>query len=175
MFREKQMEHYPNILQVSSNESLANLIANEQDFGLQTNTLQSYSLAKNNLLTIADDDTSDYILDRLTEEQIQKSNQGFPRFVRILTTKYKNIDKNKVIDLVKSDTLNIPDNEVNERGQARLNQKSDSEIRRDIVERRDEQLRGERGPPNEIDREQFIEYPYEGQQVTPKKTQKKRN
>jgi hypothetical protein len=82
MFREKQMEHYPNILQVSSNESLANLIANERDFGLQTNTLQSYSLAKNNLLTIADDDTSDYILDRLTEEQIQKLNQGFPRFVR---------------------------------------------------------------------------------------------
>jgi hypothetical protein len=173
MFREKQMELYPNILQVSSNESLANLIANERDSGIQTDTLQSYSLAKNNLLTIADDNTSDYILDRLTEEQIQTLNQGFPRFVRILTTKYKNIDKNKFIDLVKSDTLNIPDNEITERGQARLNQKSDSEIRRDIVERRDAQLRGERGPPNQIDREQFEEYPYQGQQVTPKKNPNK--
>jgi hypothetical protein len=74
---------------------------------------------------------------------------------------------------VKSDTLNIPDNEITERGQARLNQKSDSEIRQDIVERRDEQLRGERGPPNEIDREKFEEYPYRGQQVTPKKNPNK--
>jgi hypothetical protein len=81
MFRDKQMELYPNLLQVSSNESLANLIANERDSGLQTDTLQSYSLAKNNLLTIADDNTSDYILDRLSEQQIQTLNQGFPRFV----------------------------------------------------------------------------------------------
>jgi hypothetical protein len=34
-------------------------------------------------------------------------------------------------------------------------------------------LRGERGPPNEIDRDQFEEYPYQGQLVTPKKNPQK--
>jgi hypothetical protein len=173
MFREKQQELYPNLLQVSNEPSLANLIANEKDSNLQTDSLQSYSLAKNNLLTIADVNTTDYILDRLSDENIQTLNQSFPKFVKILTTKYKNIDKNKFIELIKSDTFDIPDYEITDRGKSRLNQKSDAEIRRDIVERRDDQLRGERGPPNEIDREQFEEYPYQGQQVTPKKNPNK--
>jgi hypothetical protein len=168
MFREKQQELYPNLLQVSNEPSLANLIANEKDSNLQTDILQSYSLAKNNLLTIADNIKSDYILDRLNEEQIKTLNQSFPKFVKILTTKYKNIDKNKFIELIKSETFDIPDNEITDRGQSRINRKSDSEVRRDIVERRDDQLRTERGPPNTIDRDQF-EYPYEGQQVTHKK------
>jgi hypothetical protein len=173
MFREKQQELYPNLLQVSSNESLANLIANERDSGLQTDTLQSYSLAKKNLLTISDDDTSNYILDRLNDEQIQTLNQSFPKFVKILTTKYKNIDKNKFIELIKSDTFDIPENEVTERGQARINRKSDAEVRKLIVENRDDQLIGERGPPNQIVREQYEEYPYEGKLVTPKKNPQK--
>jgi hypothetical protein len=173
MFRGKQQELYPNLLQVSSNESLANLIANERDSGLQTDKLQSYSLAKNNLLSIADDDTSNYILDRLNEEQIQTLNQSFPKFVKVLTTRYKNINKNKFIELIKSDTFDIPENEITDRGRARLDRKSDAEVRKSIVENRDEQLRGERGPPNEIDREKFEEYPYEGQLVTPKKNPQK--
>jgi hypothetical protein len=169
MFREKQMELYPNLLQVSNEPSLANLIANERDSNLQSDALQSYSLAKNN------DNTSDYILDRLTEEQTQTLNQSFPRFVKILTTKYKNIDKNKFIELIKSDTFDIPDNEVTERGRARLDRKSDAEVRKSIVEQRDDQLRSERGPPSEIDREQFKEYPYDqGQHVTPTKNPQKK-
>jgi hypothetical protein len=173
MFRDKQMELYPNLLQVSNEPSLANLIANERDTALNTDGLQSYSLAKNNLLTIADVNTTDYILDRLSDENIQTLNQSFPKFVKILTTKYKNIDKNKFIELIKSDTFDIPDYEVTERGQSRINRKSDAEVRKSIVEKRDEQLRGERGAPNQIDREQFEEYPYELQQVTPKKNPNK--
>jgi hypothetical protein len=153
MFRDKQMELYPNLLQVSNQPSLANLIANERDAALNTDSLQSYSLAKNNLLTIADVNTTDYILDRLNEEQIQTLNQSFPKFVKILTTKYKNIDKNKFIELIKSDTFDIPDNEITFRGRARLDRKSDTEVRKLIVEKRDEQLRGERGAPNQRDRE----------------------
>jgi hypothetical protein len=174
MFREKQLELYPNLLQVSQQPSLANLIANEKDSNLQTDSLQSYSLAKNNLLTIADVNTTDYILDRLSDENIQTLNQSFPKFVEMLTTKYKNLDKNKFIDLVKSNTFDIPENEITKKGKARLDRKSDAQVRKDIVEKRDEQLRGERGPPNQIDREQFIEYPYDqGQQVTPKKNPNK--
>jgi hypothetical protein len=173
IFRDKQMELYPNLLQVSNEPSLANLIANERDTALNTDGLQSYSIAKNNLLTIADVNTTDYILDRLSDENIQTLNQSFPKFVKILTTKYKNIDKNKFIELIKSDTFDIPDYEVTERGQSRINRKSDAEVRKSIVEKRDEQLRGERGAPNQIDREQFEEYPYELQQVTPKKNPNK--
>jgi hypothetical protein len=174
MFREKQNELYPNLLQVSNEPSLANLIANDRDSNLQTDSLQSYSLAKNNLLRIADSDTSDYILDRLDDQQIQTLNQGFPKFVKILTTKYKNIDKNKFIELVKSDTFEIPENEVTERGNFRLNQKSDAEVRKSIVEKRDSQLKGERGPLNTINRDQFQEYPYDIQEVTPKKNPQKK-
>jgi hypothetical protein len=126
LFREKQQELYPNLLQVSNELSLANLIANEKDSNLQTDSLQSYILAKNNLLTIADANTTDYILDRLSDENIQTLNQSFPKFVKILTTKYKNIDKNKFIELIKSDTFDIPDYEITERGLSRLDRKSDS-------------------------------------------------
>jgi hypothetical protein len=94
MFRERQMELYPNLLQVSQEPSLANLIANERDSNLQTDILQDYSLGKVNLMTIADEETSNYILDRLSDENIQTLNQSFPKFVEMLTTKYKNLDKN---------------------------------------------------------------------------------
>ncbi len=174
MFREKQAETYLNTLIVSNEPTLANLIANERDSTLQTDSLQSYSLARNNLLTIADQDTSDYILDRLDDEQIQTLNQNFPRFVKTLSSKYKNIDKNKFIELIKSDTFDIPENEITERGQMRINrEKTDAEVRKKLIEDRDEQLRGERGPPNVIDREQYEEYPYDERNVTPKKNPQK--
>ena len=100
MFRERQAETYLNTLTISNEPSLANLIANSKDSALQTDELQSYSLAKNNLLTIADVETSDYILDRLDDDEIQTLNQQFPKFVRTLTTKYKNIDKNRFIGYI---------------------------------------------------------------------------
>jgi hypothetical protein len=173
MFKERQMELYPNLLQVSQGPSLANLIANERDAGLNSDELQSYSLAKNNLMTIADEETSNYILDRLSEEQIQTLNQRFTGFVTTLTDNYRNIDKNRFIELIKTESFDIPENSVSERGRARLDRKSDAQVRKDIVEKRDEQLRGERGPPNEIDRERFQEYPYQEQQITPKKNPQK--
>jgi hypothetical protein len=71
MFKEKQNKLCPNLLQVSQEPSLANLIANERDSGLNSDSLQSYSLAKNNLMTIADEDTSDFILDRLSGSNIE--------------------------------------------------------------------------------------------------------
>jgi hypothetical protein len=58
MFREKQQELYPNWLQVSNEPSLANLIANDKDSNLNTDSLQSFSLAKRNLLTISDESTT---------------------------------------------------------------------------------------------------------------------
>jgi hypothetical protein len=155
MFREKQQELYPNILQVSNQPSLADLIANEQDSVLQNDPLQSYLLAKNNLLTIADLQTSDYILDRLNDDDINTLNQSFPKFIQMLSTKYKNIDKNKFIELIKSSTVEIPNYELSNRGNIRMNQKSDSEI-----------------VPNEMEQNQ--EYQYEDKSVvTPRKNPQK--
>ncbi len=173
MFRERQMELYPNLLQVSQEPSLANLIANERDAGLNSDELQSYSLAKNNLMTIADEETSNYILDRLSEEQIQTLNQRFTGFVTTLTDNYRNIDKNRFIELIKTESFDIPENSVSEKGRARLDRKSDAQVRKDIVEKRDQQLLGERGPPNEIERERYQEYPCQEQQITPKKNPQK--
>lgn len=120
LFREKQAETYLNTLMVSNEPTVANLIANARDSVLQNDELQSYSLARNNLLSIADQDTTDYILDRLEDRDISTLNQRFPAFIKILTTKYKNIDKNKFIELIKNESFDVPELTVTERGQNRL-------------------------------------------------------
>jgi hypothetical protein len=171
LFREEQALRYPNTINVSMNEpTLGMLIASERDSALNSDSLQSYSLARNQLLTIADADTADYILDRLNDSEIQTLNQSFPKFIKILSTKYKNIDKNKFIELIKNDTFELPDYEVSEKGQTRLNRvKTDAEVRAKITADRDEQLRSERFRGNTIDREQYQEYKYDDKFVTPNK------
>jgi hypothetical protein len=171
IFREKQQELYPNLLQVSNEPSLGMLIANERDSTINSDTLQSYSLARNQLLTIADQATTDYILDRLDDAQIQTLNQKFPSFIKILSTKYKNIDKNKFIELIKSDSTDVPEYDVTDRGEARINQqkKTDAEVRKKIIEDRDEQLKSEKFRRNTLDREQYQEYEYGENFVTPNK------
>jgi hypothetical protein len=170
LFREEQSLKYPNTINVSNEPSLGMLIANQRDSAINSDVLQSYSLGRNQLLTIADADTADYILDRLSDSEIQTLNQSFPKFIKILSTKYKNIDKNKFIELIKNDTSELPDYEVSEKGQTRLNRmKTDAEVRAKIIEDRDEQLRSERFRGNTIDREQYQEYDYDDKFVTPQK------
>jgi hypothetical protein len=121
-------------------------------------------------LTIADGETADYVLDRLDDSQIQTLNQRFPAFIEKLTTEYKNIDKNKFIELVKADSTDTPKYEVSERGQTRLDRnKTDAQIRAKIIEDRDEQLRSERFRGNTIDRERYQEYDYDEKFITPKR------
>jgi hypothetical protein len=170
LFREEQALRYPNTINISNEPSLGMLIASERDSALNNDSLQSYSIARNQLLTIADSSTTDYILDRLDDSEIQTLNQSFPKFITILSTKYKNIDKNKFIELIKNDTFELPDYEVSENGQTRLNRvKTDSEVRAKMIEDRDEQLRSERFRGNTIDREQYQEYKYDDKFVTPNK------
>ena len=169
MFREKQAEKYLNTITVSNEPTLGSLIANAKESALQTDSLQSFSLAKNNLLSVADDDTSNYILDRLDDAQINTLNQRFPEFVRVISKRYKNIDKNRFIEIVKNETFDYPENEIIDRGKMRM----ESDIRKKMIEDRDEQLKGERGPDNVINREQYEDYPYENKNLTPEKNPQK--
>jgi hypothetical protein len=171
MFREEQALKYPNTINVSMNEpTLGMLIANERDSSINSDSLQSYSLARNQLLTIADGETADYILDRLDDKEIQTLNQRFPAFIDTLTTEYKNINKDKFIELVKADSTDTPKYDLSDRGVTRLNRmKTDSEVRAKMIEDRDEQLRSERFRGNTIDRERYQEYDYDENFVTPKK------
>ena len=172
MFREKQAEKYLNTIAVSNEPTLGSLIANAKESALQTDSLQSFSLAKNNLLSVADEDTSNYILDRLDDAQINTLNQRFPEFAKVISKRYKNIDKNRFIEMIKSETFDYPENDITERAQIRI-EKSDAEVRKKINEDRDEQLKGERGPANVINREQYEEYPYGNKNVTPEKNPQK--
>jgi hypothetical protein len=170
MFREQQALKYPNTISVSNEPSLGMLIANERDSSINLDSLQSYSLARNQLLTIADGEIADYILDRLDDKEIQTLNQRFPAFKEKLTTEYKNINKDKFIELVKADSTDTPKYNLTDRGQTRLDRnKTDAQIRAKIIEDRDEQLRSERFRGNTIDREQYQEYDYDNKFVTPKK------
>jgi hypothetical protein len=168
IFREQQALRYPNTISISNEPSLGMLIANNKETSINSDSLQSYSLARNQLLTIADNETTDYILDRLDDEDIQNLNQKFPSFIKTLTEKYKNIDKNKFIELIKTDTTVDIDYSIKDRGAKRINrEKTDAEVRKKIIEDRDDQLRSERFPLNTINRDQFEEYQYDDESVTP--------
>jgi hypothetical protein len=170
MFREKQQDLYSNLLQVSNEPSLGMLIADNKNSVISSDSLQSFSLARNKLLTIADPETSDFILDRLNDNDIQNLNQKFPSFIKILSTKYKNIDKYRFIELIKNDTSEVPEYDLTDRGETRITrEKTDAEVRKKIIENRDQQLNSERFRGNTINREQYQEYEYDDKFVTPKK------
>jgi hypothetical protein len=177
MFREEQLLRYPNTLSVSNEPTLAMLIANERDSDINSDTLQSYSLARNQLLTISSPETADFILDRLDDQEIQTLNQIFPSFIETLTKNYKNIDKNRFIELIKNDSTEIPKYDVTGKGQTRLDRTmTDSQIRAKITEKRDQITDTERFRGNKvIDRDEFEEYQYDLSKVTPRKNPKKNN
>jgi hypothetical protein len=74
MFREEQSLRYPNTLLVSNEPTVAMLIADDRDSDINSDTLQSYSLARNQLLTISTPEIADFILDRLDDLEIQTLN-----------------------------------------------------------------------------------------------------
>ena len=160
-----------NTLVVSNEPTLANLIANAKESALQTDSPQSYSSAKNNLLSVADEDASNYILERLDDAQINTLNQKIPEFVKVISKRYKNIDKNRFTEMVKNETFDYPENDIINRGKMRM----ESDIRKKMIGDRDEQLRGERGHDNVINREQYEDYLYGNKNVTPEKLLIKNN
>jgi hypothetical protein len=57
-------------------------------------------------------------------DDINNMNQNFPQILRLIKDKYKNMNKNKFIDIVKSKQSYIPELELPERGQRRQDQMS---------------------------------------------------
>jgi hypothetical protein len=175
IWRDHQNETYLNTLSVSNEISLANLIANERESENQGDALQSENLAMQNLLTIAEENASIYILDRLDTDDIQVLNQRFSELLTILKKKYKNINKDAFIALIKSESKIIPIENVTERGQRRLDKNNytevsekinnaDSLVRTNRAKIRDEQEQ-EKGQGGR----NFEEYQYADKNVTPKK------
>jgi hypothetical protein len=177
LFREQQLLRYPKTFLVLNEPTVAMLIANERDSDINSDTLQSYSFARNQLLTISSPETADFILDRLDDSEIQTLNQKFPSFIETLTKNYKNIDKNRFIELVKNDTsIEVPKYDVTEKGQTHLDRiMTDSQIRAKITEKRDQITDTERFRGNDvIDRDEFEEYQYDDKLVTPRKNPQKK-
>jgi hypothetical protein len=101
LWAEHQANLYPDILNVRNVQSLQNVLANELESTNQEDSLQTENLARQNLGTITDEATTDYILDRLTFEDMDNMNQQFPEILETIKD-YKNMNKNKFIDIVKS-------------------------------------------------------------------------
>jgi hypothetical protein len=124
LWNEYQSTLYPDILHVRNIPTLQNLLVNEMESNNQEDTLQTENLARQNLSSITDEKTTEYILDRLTMDDINNMNQNFPQILRLIKDKYKNMNKNKFIDIVKSKQSYIPELELPERGQRRQDQMS---------------------------------------------------
>jgi hypothetical protein len=84
-------------------------------------SLQTENLARQNLSTITDEATTDYILDRLTFEDMNNLNRNLPEILETIKD-YKNMNKNRFIEIVKSKESYSPEFELSERGQRRQNQ-----------------------------------------------------
>jgi hypothetical protein len=78
LWAEHQATLYPDILHVRNVPTLQNLIADELESTNQEDSLQTEYLARQNLSTITDEKTTDYILDRLTFEDMNNLNQNLP-------------------------------------------------------------------------------------------------
>jgi hypothetical protein len=121
LWAEHQATLYPDILHVRNVPTLQNLLANELESENQDDSLQTENLARQNLGTITDEKTTDYILDRLSMDDMFNMNQQFPEILETIKD-YKNMNKIIFIDIVKSKQTYIPEFKLSERGQRRQNQ-----------------------------------------------------
>ena len=119
LWAEHQRNLYPEVMEVRNTPTLQNLLANELESANQQDSLQLEALSRTNLRTITDENTTDYIIDRLTDDDLNNLNQNFPAILKTITTKYKKMDKNRFIDIVKSKQEYLPEFEITERGQRR--------------------------------------------------------
>ncbi len=101
LWAEHQSNIYPDIMHVRNIPTLQNILANELESTNQNDSLQTENLAKQNLSTITDEATIEYILDRLSMDDMNNLNQNFPQILRTIKEKYKNINKNKFSDIFK--------------------------------------------------------------------------
>jgi hypothetical protein len=144
LWSEYQSTLYPDILHVRNIPTLQNLLANEMESNNQDDTLQTENLARQNLSTITDEKTTEYILDRLSMDDMNNMNQNFPQILRLIKEKYTNMNKNKFIDIVKSRESYSTEFELSERGQRRQDQMNNDYEEVQNTRNRESELRGMR-------------------------------
>ena len=96
LWASRQRDLYQNSIQVSPITTLSQVITSE----ISRDPMQDYQKATANLLTLADNKTAQYILDRLEPEQIAIMNLNFPALVIKIKKDYKNLDKNVFVNFV---------------------------------------------------------------------------
>ena len=138
---EKQREEYTGALVVNNIPSLQDVLISENDKAVNDQST-NYALAEKHLLSIANKDTVNYILDRLEEVEIFALNQQWDLVVSKLKKEYTKtgLNKNVFISLIKNISENFIDknndyeNNLSEKGFGRLTeeQKRAQEIQKEL-------------------------------------------
>jgi len=114
-WRLSQQQLYPNdIIPISPETTLQQIITEETE-RLQQDEEQQYQLGFKNLLSIADNNNAEFILDNLENNEIQYMNAKFAFLIKELKEQYTKLDKNVFINFIKqkyvADSASIDDGE----------------------------------------------------------------
>jgi len=81
LWRDKQQQLYSNQIVISQPKTMAMLISSEQNHSIR-DPVNNRAKALQNLMTVADPDTAQYILDRLEEPEVFFVNQNWNGILR---------------------------------------------------------------------------------------------
>jgi hypothetical protein len=107
LWAEHKKTLYPDIMHVSNALTLQNLLANSQESLNQEDSLQISYLARTNLSSITDNDEeiTNFILDRLDDNERNAMNENFPEIVELVKTNYIKMSKKTFIRLIREKTF----------------------------------------------------------------------
>ena len=174
LWAEKQNENYLNTLQVRNVPSLNQLLANDLESKNQSDPILIMQLGMSNLLTITDEKNANYILDRLSDEEVNMMNQNFPSLLKTLKTKYSKMNKDVFLEMVKNkkpvpdpDTDSMP-SLIGYENYEQRSDVSDSSLKERKARDQAQNLNDETGPPNILERFRYEENPMD-RDISPKK------
>ena len=103
IWRDKQMKSYGNLIPITDDIPLSKIITDEQQAQSQDEFIQrQHALA--NLATIADQNNTEYIIDRLSPEQMRWMNDNWLGLLRQVKKRYSKMDKNVFVNTVIQDS-----------------------------------------------------------------------
>ena len=125
-WKNAQMNLYGNLEDITPDTSLGQIISSETS--LATNQANNREQAIQDLRTIADDNTAEYIVDRLTPDEIVSLLVNFNGIVRDLKKRYSRMEKDIFVNYVKNmtaqrGTINTTPQPLSELGESRQQQR----------------------------------------------------
>jgi hypothetical protein len=109
LWNEHQSRLYPDLLNISNEPTVANLLQNSMESLNSEDSLQIQVLAQANLLTITDGQTASYILDRLNGQEKSSINESFPSIVALIRDNYLKMSKKTFLRLICEKTFESAD------------------------------------------------------------------